>query len=117
MSAAGHLRVAPPTPTPLDVVEEAVSLEVGSPYVFYSPGKREHGWHYVCKGVGVHAHSHQEQVAYVGLDHGDRGRMYFAPLLDWHTKFRLATKPAEPKPEPAPEPGSVLDYRTTGNPH
>ena len=46
-------------------------------------------------GVGRHVHSGQIQVAYVGLDGIDKGKLLFAPLVDWDRHFRRVDPPSE----------------------
>lgn len=59
--------------------------------------KYKRGGRYVCLGVGTHVHSGQIQVAYKGFEGRDKGKIFFAPLIDWDANFELATITADGK--------------------
>jgi hypothetical protein len=75
-------------------LQKRLDLTPGEWYACTLSGKRGplHMGHYspiaAGGGVGRHVHSGQLQVAYVGLDGPDQGKLFFTPLADWDKWFR-----------------------------
>ena len=114
-----------PQPGETAVLSEVVSLETGELYRFRGfRGPTKNGketWAYppgdyrlLC--VGQLIHSWQPLVAYLGVGGRDDGRVYYAPLKDWHENFTLLNQPEPEPPAPIPEvPEKVAGFISTGS--